>query len=57
MYCIHPRDKPYINKPIEDHNLFKIICGNDQANKPRAVQFGDEIGTHMDDDVDPHRPS
>ncbi|XP_039133187.1 uncharacterized protein LOC120270229 [Dioscorea cayenensis subsp. rotundata] len=25
----HPQDEPYLNKPIEDHDLLEIICGND----------------------------
>ncbi|KAH7672327.1 hypothetical protein IHE45_09G047300 [Dioscorea alata] len=53
----HPQDEPYINKPIEDHDLLEIICGNDQATGHHAVQFGDDIGTHMDDNVDSRRPS
>ncbi|XP_039115173.1 uncharacterized protein LOC120250420 [Dioscorea cayenensis subsp. rotundata] len=54
---IHPQDEPYLNKPIEDHDLLEIVCGNDQATGRRAVQFGDEIGTHMDDSVEYRHPS
>ncbi|KAH7663143.1 Myb/SANT-like domain-containing protein, partial [Dioscorea alata] len=53
----HPQDEPYLNKPIEDHDLLELICGNDQATGSRAVQFGDDIGTHMDDNDDSRRPS
>ena len=37
--------------------MLEIVWGNDWATGQRAVQFGDEIGTHMDDIVDYHRPS
>ena len=33
--------------------MLEITCSNDQATGRHVVQFGDEIGTHMDDNVDP----
>ncbi|KAH7672521.1 Myb/SANT-like domain-containing protein [Dioscorea alata] len=46
---IHPQDEPFLNKPIEDHDLLEAICGNDQASGRRAVHFGDDIGMDMYD--------
>ncbi|KAH7655576.1 Myb/SANT-like domain-containing protein [Dioscorea alata] len=46
---IHPQDEPFLNKPIEDHDLLEAICGNDQASGHRVVHFGDEIGVDMYD--------
>ncbi|XP_039144498.1 uncharacterized protein LOC120281872 [Dioscorea cayenensis subsp. rotundata] len=54
---IHPHDEPYLNKQIEDHDLLEIVCGNDQATGRRAVQFGDEIGTHINDSDEYRHPS
>ncbi|XP_039135704.1 uncharacterized protein LOC120273122 [Dioscorea cayenensis subsp. rotundata] len=48
---------PYLNKPIEDHDFLEIVCGNDQATGRCAVQFGDEIGTHINDSVEYRHPS
>ncbi|KAH7670293.1 hypothetical protein IHE45_10G016300 [Dioscorea alata] len=42
---------------VQDHDLFELICGNDQATRSHVVQFGDDIGTHMDHNVDSRRRS
>ncbi|KAH7666900.1 Myb/SANT-like domain-containing protein [Dioscorea alata] len=51
---VHVQDEPYLNKPIEDYDLFEIICGNDQARGHYAIQSdGTQIGTNMDFETPP----
>ena len=50
---IHKDDEPYLNKPIEDYDLFETVCGNDQATGHRAVTSGSRIGTQMDYNSEP----
>lgn len=49
---MHPQDEPFLNKPIKDHDLFEIICGNDQEIGWRVIHFGDEIGTNIYNSVE-----
>ncbi|KAJ0985961.1 hypothetical protein J5N97_004317 [Dioscorea zingiberensis] len=48
----HPAAKPYINKPIDNYEGLRIICGEDQATGSYATSIFSDFGPAGADDVD-----
>jgi len=57
----HPAAKPFINKPIENYEGLKIICGDDNATGSYATSlysdFGDKFGSDDNDNENNESPT